>query len=112
MNYCYNGIGEISATFGLKDGASIPVGAPVKMTGYGEVAACENGDEFIGFVESCRGGCVAVQLCGCVEAVYSGAEPAAGYVKLVADGAGGICAGEGREYLVMAAANGAAEIML
>jgi len=112
MNYCYNGIGEVTATFGVKDGASLPVGVPVKMTAYGEVAACENGEAFIGVVESCRGGCAAIQLRGCVEAVYSGEAPAAGYVKLVSDGAGGVCTGEGREYLVLSAANGAAEIML
>ena len=112
MNYCYKGIGEISATFETVDGATIPVGAPVKLADYGKVAACENGDEFIGVVESCRAGCAAVQLCGGVQVVYSGTEPEAGYVKLVADGAGGVCVGEGREYLVLAAANGAAEIML
>ena len=112
MNYCYKGIGEVSATFETVDGAFIPVGAPVKLADSGKVAACENGDAFIGVVESCRAGCAAVQLCGGVEVVCSGTEPTVGYVKLMADGAGGVCIGEGREYLVLAVSGGAAEIML
>ena len=94
MNYSYKGIGEITASFGVKDDAKLAADVPV------------------GIVSACRAGCAAVQLGGIAEVTCSGAAPAPGFVKLVADGNGGLCAGTGREYLVLAAENGNAVIML
>ena len=112
MNYSYKGIGEITASFGVKDDAKLAAGTPVKLSGAGEVTACASGDVPVGIVSACRAGCAAVQLGGIAEVTCSGAAPAPGFVKLVADGNGGLCAGTGREYLVLAAENGNAVIML
>ena len=112
MNYSYNGIGEVTATFAVQEAVSLPVGFLVKMSGSGEVGPCLNGDGFVGIVESCRAGCAAVQIGGCVQVYYTGSEPAVGYTKLVANGGGGVCVGEGREYLVLSVHDGMAEIML
>ncbi|MGI6028252.1 MAG: hypothetical protein ACOX81_02430 [Candidatus Heteroscillospira sp.] len=112
MNYSFKGIGELSATFGVKDGAELAAGTPVKLGTDGLVTACAKSEGFVGFVSACRSGCAAVQLRGAAEVSCSGTGIAPGYVKLVADGSGGICSGEGREYLVLAVDNGTAAIML
>ena len=112
MNYSFNGIGEIVATFGAADGAAIAAGTPVKMSGNGTVTACGEEDAFIGICCGTRGGHAAVQLAGTAEVAYTGSLTA-GSTILVADGDGGVCAAEeGKAYLVLTAADGEAVIML
>ena len=112
MKYSFNGIGAVTATFGTATGADLEPGTPVKMSSGGTVAACSSGDDFIGAVLGCRGGCACVQIAGCIELACSGTAPAPGYVKLAADANGGVCSGEGRERLVLDCSDGIVTIML
>ena len=112
MNYSYRGIGEVTASFGVKDGAQLAAGTPVKLSASGEVTACAAGDAPMGVVCVCRNGCAAVQLRGTAAVACSGAAISPGYVKLAADGNGGVCAGTAREFLVLAVEDGTAVIML
>ncbi len=111
MNYSFNGIGDVTATFGAANGTAIAAGTPVKMSGNGEVTACAANDAFIGISCGSRGGHVAGQRAGTAEVAYTG-NVSVGSVQLKADGAGGVCPGTGRVCLVIAAADGKAVIML
>lgn len=64
---------------------------PVKMhTASATVTNCTQGNNFIGFCESIRGGYAAVQLQGYRQVPFSGTAPATGYQMLAADGKGGL----------------------
>ena len=112
MNYSYKGIGELTASFAVKNGETLIEGTAVKLSAPGEVSACASGDRIVGIVRACRGGCAAVQLRGAAEVKCSGTAPAAGYAALTADGDGGICAGGSVDYLVLDSQDGCAVIML
>ncbi|MEG0777242.1 MAG: hypothetical protein RR147_00935 [Oscillospiraceae bacterium] len=103
MKVSFEGIGENVVTFYNKAAAgSAVVGAPVKMTGNGEVGVCVDGDKFIGLAIACDAGLAAVQTEGYVQMKYSGVAPTIGFGILVGDGAGKVkSAAAGREYLVV-----------
>ena len=90
----FKGIGQWCATF---MGAQLQEGSVVKVNANGEAAACENGEAFIGAVICTDGEAATVQLGGFAEVSYSGTAPALGYTGLVADGKGGVQAGESGE---------------
>lgn len=102
MKVSFGGIGETVATF-YNSGTSAAVSeAPVKVSGNGEVSCCAGGDRFCGVAISAEDRFVSVQTGGFVTLPYSGTAPALGYVKLVADGSGGVKTGSsGGEYLVV-----------
>ena len=99
MNVSFEEIGRLAATFAHEGCAS---GQVCKVIDNAQVGPCNEGDDFCGFVESVRGGFAAVQVAGFVTVSVSGPLDA-GYMQLCADGAGGVMAGEGRKYLVVAA---------
>ncbi|MEG0035382.1 MAG: hypothetical protein RR743_01855 [Oscillospiraceae bacterium] len=104
MKVSFEGIGENVVTFYNKAAAgSAVVGAPVKMTGNGEVGVCVDGDKFIGLAIACDAGLAAVQTEGYVQMKYSGAEaPKVGFAMLAAAAEGKVkTAAAGREYLVV-----------
>lgn len=96
----FEGIGEVMATFTAKSG--LESGMACKMTGSGEVGACAAGERFCGLADYVDDGLAAVQVGGFTPMAYSGTV-AAGWVKLVADGNGGVKtdAANGVEYLVV-----------
>lgn len=102
MKVSYEGIGEIVATFQV--GAGVKAGQVVKMDASGRVAACNAGDRFCGVALAPVQGYGAVQVGGFVSAAYSGSAPAVGFVRLAADGQGGVAVNEdsGGEVLVAA----------
>ncbi|MBQ6264054.1 MAG: hypothetical protein IJK60_01230 [Clostridia bacterium] len=113
MAYSFEGFNEGVLTFLCDD--NIPSGAPVKMSGSETVEACGSGDCFCGVALTCRNGSAGVAVLGAVTLPYSGTAPSAGYVKLAADGEGGVTASDsGREYLALAVdtAAGAVTIIL
>lgn len=87
MSISYGGIGHFSVTFPNSSGTA---GKPCRLDSYGKVVSCLSGDKFIGIVERVQEDYCGVQIGGFVELPYSGTKPSAGYVKLVANGSGGV----------------------
>lgn len=95
----FEGIGEVMATFAAKSGL---VGGQVcKVTAGGEVGGCAAGERICGMAVAVDDGLAVVQVGGFAQVPYSGAV-GTGWVKLVADGTGGVKvdAANGCEYLV------------
>lgn len=101
----FEGIGEVTATFHAGNG--VKLGQTVKVSGDSAVAPCGAGERFCGVaVTQPRGGCVGVQVSGMVQVSCADPTVTVGYVKLTADGSGGVKAAssgdKGSEYLVTA----------
>ena len=103
MKVSFEGIGESVVTFFNSDVNGVKAaGVPVKMSGNGEVAGCGDGDRFFGVSIYRDDGFASIQNGGYVEMAYSGADPAAGYANLLANGAGGVKKGAaGSEFLII-----------
>lgn len=100
MKVSFDGIWEKPVTF-LNDGAE--QGEPVKVSDDGTVAPCSAGEGFDGVATVVRGEDAGVVLRGFVTLGYSGAAPAVGHSKLVADGSGGVKTDNGgKDYLTAA----------
>ena len=84
----FEGIGEVVATFAC--GAGVAAGQVVKVTADGTVGTCSAGEKFCGVALSAEDGYAAVQLGGLVKVPVSGGSVTAGWVKLSADGSGGV----------------------
>lgn len=105
MKISFTGIGDQYVTFAAGTGAE--QGKPCKLSASGEAVPCAKNDVFCGVICDVRGGAAGVKLGGYVELPCSGTLPAPGYVKLDADGAGGVKKSDtGREYLVVLAEAG------
>ncbi len=87
MSISYGGIGHFSVTFPNSSGIA---GMPCCLDSNGKVVPCANGDNFIGIVERVQDGYCGVQIGGFAELPYSGTKPSPGYVKLCANGTGGV----------------------
>lgn len=87
----YDGIGAVVATF-HSDGVS--TGEVVKISEGSTVSPCEAGEGFCGVVFDCDESLASVQLKGVVYLPVTGTVDL-GYQSLVADGNGGVSAGEG-----------------
>ena len=98
MNVSFEEIGRMAVTF-AQNGCG--AGEVCKVAGSGAVAPCGAGEKFCGVVEGVRNGYAAVQVAGFAQVRFSGSL-SEGYVNLCADGNGGVKAGSGREYLVVA----------
>ena len=106
MDICFEGIGQMVATFAT--GKTLIPGMAVTMTGNGEVGLGEeDGKPLCGVtVSAARGGAAAVQIGGVVKVGYSGGDvPQVGWQKLACDGKGGVKTADGADgvkYLVLA----------
>lgn len=87
MNVCFDGVGQVCATF---LGKNLTEGHVVKLTGNGTVGECASGDGFCGAVICAKDDACSVQVAGFVSVPYSGAAPAVGWTALAADGDGGV----------------------
>ena len=95
MNICFEGIGEVTATFRVKEGEKPAAGQAVTLTGSGEVGLGTDGAALCGVAVGVdEDGCAAVQVGGMCRVGYSGAAPAAGWTGIAVDGAGKIKAAE------------------
>ena len=105
MEICFEGVGQVTATF-KADGGEVRPGMAVSLTGYGAVGPGAAGDARGGVVlGGVRGGAAAVQIGGVAQVGYSGAVPKAGWQELACDGQGGVKAVStgGLKCLVLAA---------
>ena len=99
MKAAFEEIGRMSVTFAASSGED---GQVCAMAENGAVAPCADGQVFIGVMEGIRKGYAGVQLHGFAEVAYTGDVPGLGYVKLAANGTGGVKVSDGgREYLVV-----------
>ena len=90
MKVSFEGIGESVVTFYNDDTNGAAAGAPVKMSGNGEVSKCAAGDRFFGVALANEGDFAAVQTGGYAQLKYSGAAPNVGFATLAGDGDGGV----------------------
>ena len=104
MDICFEGIGQMVATFATKK--ALTPGMAVTVTDSGEVGLSkEDGSPLCGVtVGAERNGAVAVQIGGVVKVKYSGNKPAVGWTALACDGEGKVTAdgGNGVNCLVLA----------
>ena len=84
----FEGIGEVVATFACGEG--VTAGQVVKVTADGTVGPWSAGEKFCGVALSAEDGYGAIQLGGLVKVPVSGGEVQAGWIKLSADGSGGV----------------------
>ena len=97
MNVSFEEIGRLAVTFAQ---SGCKAGQVCKLNADGKAVPCAAGDKFCGIVEGVRGGYAAVQVAGFAAVPYTGSV-STGFVSLCADGAGGVKAGTGKEYLVV-----------
>lgn len=100
MAVSFQGFHETAATFDVS--GNLTEGAPVKLSGNGEVTACGASDAFCGVALAVREGLATVQLGGYAVVNYTGTAPSVGYNELAADGQGGVkLLSGGRKLLVV-----------
>lgn len=90
MDICFEGVGQVAATFQADGGELLP-GMAAVLTGSGAVGPGADGDAPCGVVlGGVRGGAAAVQISGAARVGYTGAAPKAGWQELACDGKGGV----------------------
>ena len=108
MDICFEGIGQVVATFRVKDGENVQAGMAVSLTDNGEVGMSgkEDSSPLCGVtVGAVRNGAVAVQIGGVVKVSCSDDELELGWQELVCDGDGGVKTADetgGMKFLVLA----------
>lgn len=89
MNISFEGIGQQMVTFAANEGTVKAV--PVKMIENGKVAACADGDAFIGVTANVASdGAANVIMRGFVDLSYTGTAPNLGLISLAGNGSGGV----------------------
>ena len=110
MDICFEGVGQVAATFRVGDDEDVKAGMAVTLKGSGTVGLGDGGDALCGvLLGSVRGGAVAVQIGGVAKVGYSDTAPAVGWQELVCDGKGGVRPATGTggmKYLVLAVDEG------
>ena len=105
MEICFEGIGQVVATFRTED-EKLTAGVAVTLKESGVVQSGAENEAPCGVtVGAVRGGAVAVQIGGVVKVGCSDSTPEVGWQKLVCDGKGGVKAVSGTDgvkYLVLA----------
>lgn len=104
MSICFDGIGEVAATFRMKEGAQLKQGNAVTLTGNGEMGLGSGSDPLCGIVlHTEKDGCASVQIGGLAEIACSGGTaPAVGRQTLCVDGAGKVqTTDSGAEFMVL-----------
>ena len=100
----FEGIGEVVATFYAGEG--VKAGDVVKVDGDSTVVPCAAGERFWGVATSVKDGCAGVRVRGFAQVSCADSGVTAGWVKLTADGSGGVkkagSADQGQEYWVAA----------
>ena len=89
MNISFEGIGQQMVTFAAAPETA--KGVPVKMSENGKVAACADGDAFVGVTANVASDGVAnVIMSGFVELTYTGTAPGLGLISVAGNGSGGV----------------------
>lgn len=105
MNICFDGIGDMVATFAVEKGAELAMGDAVAAVDNATVGLGADGGLPCGVVVSVEeDGCAAVQVGGFACVKYSGTAPAAGWANLCVDGTGKVKVTSGSGIHVLVAA--------
>lgn len=100
MKVSFEGIGEQVISFNKASGVS--KGSLVKLSANATVAACANGNKFVGVCVNASDSFAEVKTAGYAELAYTGDAPAVGYAALAAAAADKVKAdSSGREYLII-----------
>lgn len=100
MNYSYEQIGTVCATFACAD--DVKTGEVCRMHSNCCVCRVEEDGAFEGVVMSRRGDCATVAVQGFVTVPYTGTVPPVGYQSLIANELGGVYFdASGNRYLVV-----------
>ena len=95
MEICFEGVGQVAATF-RAEGNSLKPGMAVCLSDYATVSLGSSGDALCGILlGGVRGGAAAVQIGGVAKVGYSGSAPAAGWQELKCDGQGRVLVSSG-----------------
>lgn len=94
-NISYRGFNSSALTF--KSEEEFTKNTPVGIDTDGDCVIPEEGDAFIGVCVSVRGELITAQMEGYVELKYSGDAPECGWVRLCADGEGGVAVSESED---------------
>ena len=90
MDICFEGVGQVAATFQV-GGENVQPGMAVALTNDGTVGLGADGDLPCGvLLGGVRGGAAAVQIGGAAKTAYTGTTPKAGWQQLALDGKGGV----------------------
>lgn len=91
MDICFEGVGQVAATFLVNDEKTVLPGKAVTLTANNTVGLGTDGDALCGVVLSgARGGAAAIQISGVVKVGFSGAAPTVGWKELGCDGEGNV----------------------
>ena len=83
MDICFEGVGQVAATFRVKGGGDVRAGMAVSLTGDGTVGLGNDGGEMCGvLLGNVRGGAAAVQIGGVAKVGYFGTAPEVGWQEL------------------------------
>ena len=107
MDICFEGVGQVAATFRVEDDENVQTGMAVTLTDNGTVGLGEGDKPLCGvLLGSVRGGAAAVQIGGVAKVSWSGEDdPGVGWLELVCDGNGGVKTADGTggtKFLVLA----------
>ena len=107
MDICFEGVGQVAATFRVEDGKDIQAGMAVTLKKSGTVGLGENGEPLCGvLLGNVRGGAAAVQIGGVAKVDCSdSAALKVGWQELACDGKGGVKTADntgGMKFLVLA----------
>ena len=95
MDFSYEGIGQVVATFAREEG--VEPGMAVALTGDCTVGMANSGADLCGKVLAVNGDCCAVQVGGFVKLPFTGESPVAGYNTIAGNGEGGVLVGVGSQ---------------
>ena len=97
MEICFEGVGQVAATFKVDSSKAVLPGMAVTLTADGTVGLGSAGNMPCGvLLGGVRGGAAAVQIRGAAQVSCSGETAlAAGWQELVCDGQGGVKAASG-----------------
>ena len=105
MDICFEGVGQVAATFRVENKENVQAGMAVTLKDSGTVGLGANGSAMCGvLLGSVRGGAAAVQIGGVAKVGYSSGKPEVGWQGLACDGQGKVTTGgeSGMKCLVLA----------
>jgi hypothetical protein len=91
MDICFEGVGQVAATFKVDSSKAVLPGMAVTLTADGTVGLGSAGNMPCGvLLGGVRGGAAAVQISGVAKVGCSDAAPRVGWQTLACDGKGGV----------------------
>ena len=91
MDICFEGVGQVAATFRVEGDKEVQTGMAVTLKKSGTVGLGGDGEPLCGvLLGNARGGAAAVQIGGVAKVSCSDPAPEVGWRELACDGKGGV----------------------